>query len=61
MKLKVQVLDTPAGKHLVVTDENDVLLPNLISVELTSRVNDIDKVVVTLLLDEDAVRLVGRA
>lgn len=58
MKLKVQIMDTPAGRHLAVTDEHDVMLPNLRSVEVLSSVNEVDRVVVTLVLDGDAVRLV---
>ena len=61
MKLKVQIVDTPAGRHMAVTDENDVMLPNVRSVEVLSDVDDAaDRVVVTFILDGEAVRLADK-
>jgi hypothetical protein len=58
MKLKVQMVDCPTGRHLAVTDENDVILPNIASVQITSVPNDVDRVVVSFILDDDRVKII---
>ena len=58
MKLRVQMVECPTGTHLAVTDENDVILPNITSVQITSVPNDADRLVVSFVLDDDNVKIV---
>jgi hypothetical protein len=60
MKLQVKIIKGVKGRSaLVVCDEGGVPLPNQSRVELFNSVDDHPKVNITLVIDDDNVRLVG--
>jgi hypothetical protein len=60
MKLQVKVMPSAGnGPVLMVCDDSGSPLPNQERVELYNSVNDVPKVSVTFIIDDDRVRLVG--